>query len=409
MNDYHMLPDRTESERFLISAIMDDGRRFLDAYGQVNAADFSQECFSAAWEWLSALSEKNLPLTLYTLKQHYGTHHQFQTFKSLIYGLGDGMIPILFPEYLRDVRNHSRRARALKDISRLHSLAEASTSAEEVLEGIQRLFEDNCTETASNGFRKAREIVADIEDMLANPSKAPRYRTGFPTLDLMIKGGMTGGQLVIIAGRTGGGKTVLAMNLAVQMAMDAAPVAVFSLEMADTDLLVRCILSETADNISDDEAKERIRHLPLYVDSTSNVNVRTISAKIRIMASRKSVRVVVVDYLQLIGTEGNTRESRERLVADMSRRLKIAAKENNVVVVALSQVNADGELRESRAIEQDADLVLQVLDDDEGEEWFLRVCKQRGGASHGPRSRMKEDNPGIPVNFHKPIFRFLER
>lgn len=276
------------------------------------------------------------------------------------------------------------------------------------MEGIQRLFEDNCAETASNGFRKADAIVADIEDMLANPSRAPRYRTGFQTLDTMLKGGMTGGQLAIIAGRTGGGKTVLAMNLAVQMALDHAGVAVFSLEMSDTDLLMRCILSEGRVH-GDAGAFEIVRKLPLYVDATSNVNVRTIAAKIRIMASRKGVKIVIVDYLQLIGTEANNRESRERLVADMSRRLKIAAKENNVVVIALSQVNADGELRESRAVEQDADIVLQVLDDDEGEEWFIRVCKQRGGAAHGPRSRMKEEDPGIPVRFIKESSRFIEK
>ncbi|MDB6133627.1 MAG: replicative helicase [Verrucomicrobiales bacterium] len=170
---------------------------------------------------------------------------------------------------------------------------------------------------------------------------------------------------------------------------------------------------------------ETVRNLPLWVDSTSNITARGIASKIKLLHSRHGIRVFVVDYLQLLGSEGGSRDSRERIVADMSRTLKITAKELDVVVIALSQVNADGELRESRAVEQDADVVLHVVDmpdkiqdpgnprgpkiDGPDYEFFLRVSKQRGGEAHGPIGRVRGENPGIPLRFHKTNFRFSER
>jgi replicative DNA helicase len=125
------------------------------------------------------------------------------------------------------------------------------------------------------------------------------------------------------------------------------------------------------------------------------------------MIMRHNVKVCVVDYLQLIGTDGQERDSRERIVAGMSRLLKVTAKETGCCIIALSQLNEAGELRESRAIEQDADVVLYVIDNEDGDV-FLRVTKQRGGESHGPMKRLKDDDPGIPLRWHKENFRFSE-
>jgi len=420
---YAPLPDRLQSERFLMSVIMDDGKRFLEVFDLINADDFSQEAFSHAWGWFRELTDKNKRITMYALNQAYGTHHSWEPFKSLVMGLNEGVMPMFFKDYARDVKAHADRANAQRAISRLNTAAMASAGFDEIADGIRDLFELTCAERASNGARKANLIVKDIEDMLANPITTPRYRTGLPSLDTMLKGGMRQGQLAIIAGRTGGGKTVLAMNIAVQIAGDGVPVVAFSLEMSDKDLIIRCILSETA-TMSEDAAKEKVRNLPLYVDETSNITARGIIAKIKLLKSRYGAKVFVVDYLQLLGTEANSRENRERIVADMSRRLKICAKEESVLVIALSQVNADGELRESKAVEQDADIVLHVVDVPEttfdprgrkgerietGEyDFFLRVTKHRGGEAHGPIGRAKAGNPGIPINFHKEISRFLE-
>lgn len=409
--EYHPLPNRIESELALISLVIDHGQRFLEVCGTVSASDFSQEALSSAWGWLEELTAKNERIGFYALNQHFGGHRHWETFKSLLNsqgGLLNPALPALLQDYARHVVGHSRRDKALRDISRLHAEAEGSRSFEEVADGVQELFQTTCGDNATGGFRSFTDIAAEIDRRAADPKLAPRHRTGFPTLDRMLcKGGMKGGQLVIVAGATGGGKTVLAMNLLVQMALDGVPGAAFSLEMDAVDLVLRCVFSEAVHR-SEEEALEVVRRLPIWVDESSNVTAKTISARIKLMAARKGVKVFVVDYLQLIGTEKGARDSRERIVADMSRTLKLAAKENDVTVIALSQVNADGELRESRAIEQDADTVLQIIAADE-DEWFLRVCKQRGGASHGPRCMMKEGSEGIPLRFRRENFRFCER
>lgn len=417
------IPDRLEPERNLVSVVLDDGRRLLDVIDRVHAEDFSQPALQAAWEWFLILHREGTKITSYTINQRFSTHHHFATFSHLVRELSDGIMPIFVKDYARDVRAHARRVRAQSAVTRLAVTAEAATTVEEIEDGVRDLFELCCSETATKSARKAADIVADIEAALANPTLTPRFPTGFDTLDRMTGGGLKPGQLVIIAARTGGGKTVVAMNIASHVCKAGIPTVTFSLEMSAQDLVMRCIMSEGSAH-GEAGAFEVVRGLPLFVDDSSNVTTRSIAAKIKLLASRHQAKVFIVDYLQLLGSDGGSRETRERIVADMSRTLKIAAKENGVVVVALSQVNADGELRESRAIEQDADLVLHIVDVPETEpdprnrngprietgeyNFFLRVSKQRGGRAHGPISRARVGAPGIPLHFDGPNFKFTE-
>ena len=417
------IPERFEPEVNLLSVIVDDDRRFLDVLNAVSAEDFSLGAFHSAWNWFHELHRAGKRITRYTLKQHYGTTADFETFQQLLRGLADGVMPFLVKDYAADVRRHALRVRAQSEITRLAILADYATGPEEIQEAVRELFDSVCSVMEAGKARKASEIVKDIEAALANPTITPRFPTGFPELDRMTGGGLKEGQLAIIAGRTGGGKTVLGMNILTHVAKSGTPVVAFSLEMSDQDLVMRSILSEGREH-GDHGSFEVVRKLPLYVDATSNVTARGITAKIKLLASRHKAKVFVVDYLQLLGTDGGSRETRERIVADMSRSLKICAKETAVAIIALSQVNESGELRESRAIEQDADLVLHVIDVPEttpdprnrngprietGDyNFFLRVSKQRGGRAHGPIGRAKAGAPGIPLNFDGPNFRFTE-
>ena len=422
--DFRTLPDRLQSEVNLVSVIADDGRRFLEVFDAIQPSDFSQEALGIAWGWFRELTEANVPITRYELNQRYGNHHAWETYRSLLSTLADGLMPMFLKDYARDVKAHAQRAAAQAGIARLHELAQASISQEEVTDGIRDLFETHCMDSATKGARKASAIVADILDKLANPVLIPRYRTGFSSLDAMLKGGLRDGQFTVIAGRTGGGKTVLGMNILTQIAIDGVPVVAFSLEMTDEDLIMRSIMSEGRIH-GEEDAIDIVRKLPLYVDDTSDITARGIVAKIKLLKSRYQAKVFLVDYLQLLGVEKGSKENRERLVADMSRRLKVCARNEKVSIIALSQVNADGEMRESKAVEQDSDVVLHVVDVAETERdpngkrgetretgrynFFIRVTKQRGGRSHGPIGRVNRDAPGIPVNFYGENFRFVEK
>lgn len=404
--EFYTFPQRHIAEVHLIKSILDSGHRFVEVFSIVNRADFSQEAFASAWDWFTEMTDKGLRITIYTLNQNYGSHRHFSFIHSTVSNTDEPTIPALLTQYAEDVAAHARRERIAQGIALLQTMATGGSSSTELSEGIQRLFQDTFSQSVKNSFKSAKELVSEIEEQIRNPKLVRRMKTGFPTLDKMLKGGIKPGMFVVIGGRTGGCKTVLAMNLAVQMALDGNAVAAFSLEMPAVDLLMRCILSE---GIQQDEqmAFDSVRSLPLWIDDTSDITVRGICAKIQLMQALKGIRVGLVDYLQLIGPEIGSKESRERIVADMSRRLKVTAKDNQVATIALSQLNDKGEVRESRAIEQDADVVIYVMDNPNGD-WFLRLCKNRGGESHGPISRVDEDSPGIPIRFHKQNFRFTE-
>lgn len=235
--------------------------------------------------------------------------------------------------------------------------------------------------------------------------------TGFIDLD-RLTGGLRPGQLVVLAGRPAMGKSVLATDITRRLALHAPyrPVAFFSLEMSRDELMTRLTAAETqiplnvlnTGRLSDEQwtkvAKRygEIENAPLYIDETPHITLAEIRAKSRRIAAREPLALIVVDYLQLMATSGRA-ESREREVAEISRGLKILAKEIGCPVIAVAQLNRGAEtrtdkrpqlsdLRESGAIEADADVVILLYRDDyynkesprSGEADFI-VAKHRGG------------------------------
>ncbi len=406
MNPTTPLPQSFESQRMVIAGVLDDTARYYEAAGIISGKDFDVPHLQWAWEKIGELCARNQRPTLFNLREAYGASGPFESLRNEMMGM-EGCIPAHVPEYARALAERSALRRMALAVDTLSERVTNATTSDQARQCIEAAYMDACNASVgSRGFRRADAIIADLNARMQNPQIAPRFPTGFPALDHMLKGGLKEKQFVVIGGRTGGGKTVLAMNLAVNIAVPGIPVATFSLEMDDVDLITRCVLAESWRG--PDEAMGTIARLPLYVDDTSNVTLKSIAARVKMMILRHGCKVFIVDYLQLIGTDGQERESRERIVAGMSRLLKVTAKETACCIIALSQLNEAGELRESRAIEQDADVVLYVIDNEDGEA-FLRVTKQRGGKSHGPMKRMKEDSPGIELNWTKENFRFTER
>lgn len=405
MNVTSPLPQTLQAERMVLASVIGDSARYYELAGIINPRDFTTPFLAWAWDRIGELCHRNTRPSMFNLREIHGQHGNYDLLKDALTGT-ENCVPSQAMEYARLLADRSSLRRMALAVEGLPERVGTAETASDAREAIERAFMDACQNSSlSRGFRSAAEIVADLEERLANPKLAPRYPTGFPTLDRMTNGGLKEKHFVVIGGRTGGGKTVLAMNLAAKIAGDGVPVATFSLEMDDVDLLSRCIFAES--HRGEEAAFDLVRNLPLYVDDTSNVTLKSIAARVRMAIQKMGCKVFIVDYLQLIGTDGQERESRERIVAGMSRLLKVTAKENGVCIIALSQLNEAGELRESRAIEQDADLVLYVVDDEDGDP-FLRVVKQRGGAAHGPIKRMKDEDIGIALNWNKEQFRMTE-
>ena len=255
-----------------------------------------------------------------------------------------------------------------------------------------------------NGLRHIKNVIKDVYDQLdelaANPGKLPGIPTGFSDLDNAL-GGLNKSDLILIAARPGMGKTSFALNLVLSAAQKSGKdVAVFQLEMSDMQLTTRMISSEALVDSRklrmgtlDDSDWEKIAHASsilsktnIYIEDSSAITVSEIKAKCRRMGSR--LGLIVIDYLQLMQGSKSS-ENRVQQISEISRSLKVMARELNVPVVCLSQLSRGPEqrpnkrpmlsdLRESGAIEQDADIVMFLYREDyyekESENHNLAEC-----------------------------------
>ncbi|MFQ5600579.1 MAG: replicative DNA helicase [Candidatus Krumholzibacteriia bacterium] len=252
-----------------------------------------------------------------------------------------------------------------------------------------------------DGFVHIKDVVRDsfveIENLHHNPDAISGIRTGFDDLDALLAG-LHNGDLIIVAARPSMGKTSLALSVVQNVAIDnKLPVAVFSLEMSKEQLALRMLCSEArVDNhllrrgiIQKHEwpnltkAASLLTSAPVYIDDTPGMNVLEMRAKARRLKMEKGLRLVVVDYMQLMQSATKV-ENRQQEISQISRALKGLAKELDVPVVSLSQLSRAVEsrggtrrpmlsdLRESGAIEQDADVVLFLY----REEVYDRDCSE---------------------------------
>lgn len=223
----------------------------------------------------------------------------------------------------------------------------------------------------------ASEAVTALAERKANPRTI--HRTGIGEIDTRI-GGMKDGQVIVIGGRPGTGKSVLLTQICVNVAERGEGALIVSLEM---------MKEEIADRLSRSKPTERIAELPLYfIDTTSDLG--TIVALIRVACRRYKIGVVAIDYLQLAEVPNTRNDNRERQIATISRRMKRLAMDLQIPILIGSQLNRESakrgkptlaDLRESGAIEQDADIVLLLSKSDDGPESVIDVAKHRGGAT----------------------------
>jgi len=314
-------------------------------------------------------------------------------------------------------------------------------------EAEQRIFSITAEKT-SDIIKPSKPLVMDamssIERMYEKRGEVMGLSTGFRDLDKLTSG-LHNGNLVIIAGRPSMGKTALAMNIAESVAVDRnIPIGIFSLEMSGEELIIRMLCSRARvnlrllhDGFPKDEhhhkltaAASQLMKAPLYIDDSAGLTVNQVRARARRMKQQYKIRLLVIDYMQLMRAPSRRAESsRQAEVADISAGIKALAKELSIPILVLSQLNRQPEsrdegmprladLRESGAIEQDADVVgllarPEVYADDEGKrekkgEAHLIIAKQRNGPTgkidlyfHGEYTRFEDharvDEGDIPT------------
>ncbi len=287
---------------------------------------------------------------------------------------------------------------------------------DEVERDILRISESRSEDKTANIKEMVKQAIGMIEDYHKRQGMLTGVGTGFADLDKMTTG-LHGGEMIVVAARPSMGKTSLAMNIAEHVAInDKTPVGVFSLEMTSASLVMRMLCSQARVNLRSvregfllerdfpklTSAAGRLAGAPLYIDDSSGLSILQLRAKARRMHQQHGIKLFVIDYLQLLHSTARNADNRQQEIADISNGIKSLAKELEVPVIVLSQLNRElekdkdrkprlSDLRESGAIEQDADLVCLLYkpsreDDDGGGDTEqesvavnLLIAKQRNG------------------------------
>jgi replicative DNA helicase len=415
-----VMPNDIESERSVLGAILLNNECINIVYEKIkNSEYFYRSNNREIYDAMCTLLKADAPIDMVTLSSELIKRGMLENVGGISY-LAEltGAVPsVANVEHYADIVVEKYKLRRLitdlgKSVSECYG---AEREAKEIIEGAESsLFNISMNNEASkltHVSESVNEVYEEIRQIYLNHGKTRGVPTGFFEIDQMT-GGLQPANLIIIAGRPSMGKTSLAMNMASHAAMvEKKAVAFFSLEMSRNDLLMRLIGTAAAvdgnkirsGNLEPEDweriydATELLNNSRLYIDDTTQIGVTEIRSKCRRI---KDLALVVIDYISLMATEN--KESRQQEVSLLSRQLKGLARTLNVPIIVLSQLNRGvtsgrkghtpmlSDLRESGAIEQDADLVMLVhrpgyyQDEDENVDKNLAeiiIAKQRNGST----------------------------
>jgi replicative DNA helicase len=405
IQSYRLPPQSLEGEMSVLGGILLENEALNKALEILRPEDFYRESHRKIFASLIQLSDKGEPADLVTLTAALEQQGELDAIG------GSGYLATLV-DYVPTAANIAYYCRLVKEKALSRHLIRVSTEiatkgyeggdVEQILDWAEKsIFEITGMKTRPSYF-STREILKDtfkaIERLYDRKELVTGVPTGFTDLDTMTAG-LQSGDLLIVAGRPSMGKTAFCLNLVEHAAIHSespVPTIIFSLEMGKEQLVQRllCSISRV------DASRLRTGHLgdsdwpkltngagllseaPIYIDDTPAISVLELRAKARRLKAEKNLGLVVVDYLQLM--QGNNSENRQQEISEISRSLKALAKEINVPVVALSQLNRSlenrtdkrpimADLRESGAIEQDADVIMFVY----REAVYCESCKSK--------------------------------
>ncbi|MGA2719788.1 MAG: replicative DNA helicase [Candidatus Acidiferrales bacterium] len=403
------LPSNIEAERCILGAVLLENHVLNTAVERLRSEDFFLSQHRHIFERMIQLAEKRHAIDTVTLMEDLSSHGQ----------LADG---------LPRVTNVEHYARIVKEKAVLRSLIHSAAAIQEqalaagdeadtILDRAENAIFQLAEDRVRTGLIGIKEVVRDgferLEKIFSEGRRITGLATGYAGLDNETAG-LQPSELIILAARPSMGKTALALNIASNIALrHKLPVAIFSLEMSKESLLLRMLASEarvdahkfrTGHMNRDDWGKitgtlATLGEAPIWIDDSASSTVLEMGAKARRLVRDGGLSVMIVDYLQLVVPAGSGRgTNRQEEVAGMSRALKGLAKELKIPVIVLSQLTRAPEredrkpqlsdLRESGAIEQDADVVMFInrpnfyktdLPEEDRAKAELIIAKQRNG------------------------------
>ena len=384
-------PSDVEAERAVLSAILLDNNSLFSVYEKLRPNDFYDPRHQQLYESMVELRDQNQPVDLHVLSDHLKAQDSLERvggLSALVELANYAATAANIDHYARIVRDKSVKRSLIQVVSEIARVGyEDGDSADALLDSAESkifaLSQDRARATLRPLDKEMHDAVDFIDVLMNRGGELTGIPTGFTEFDKMT-GGLQPGDLIVLAARPSMGKTALALNIARNAAVDQGrKVAVFSLEMTARALVLRMLSSESKVDFSVFRsglisveahgklmsAAGRLAEASVWIDDSSGPSILELRAKARRLHAQGGLDLIVVDYLQLM--RGEKREaSREQEISEISRGLKGLAKELNIPVVALSQLNRGPEsrgaedkrpmladLRESGAIEQDADVI----------------------------------------------------
>ena len=384
-----------EAEQSILGSCLIDKESVFLSMEELKPEDFHKKDNQVIFQAICNLFNLDQPIDVITVKEELNKMKKYESIGGIKYlSYLTDIVPTTsnIDRYIKIVKEKAiKRNLILIANEIIDNGNDNSVLTEELLELAEKKIFDISNGSIKKSYRHIRDIMFDsiqeLEYMTKNKRKITGISTGFYDLDRKISG-LKKSNLIILAARPGMGKSALAVNIAVNVAKhENKGVAIFNLEMKDTEINNRILSSEA--NVSNDKilngnldeddwvkiatALGIVSDLPIYIDDTSGLTIGEIRAKCRKLKIEQNIGLIIIDYLQLITPNSKKNSTRENEVAEISRALKILAKELEVPVIALSQLSRTNEkgsgkvrepqlsdLRDSGAIEQDADIVLFI-------------------------------------------------
>jgi replicative DNA helicase len=391
------LPHNAEAERTVLGAILVDNGAFNSAAEILTRDDFHREAHRRVFDAMAALAEKSQPIDLVTLKDELLRAQALEAVGGAAYlaSLVDGVPRISNVEHWSRLIKEKAVLRNLIHASNriVQSCYEAEDEAAVILDQAEKAIFDIAERRIRQGFVGIREIVKESFRTIDQLAQSKELVTGLPTgfVDLDEKtSGLQKGDLIIVAARPAMGKTSLCLNIAQYAAQKTGEVAgVFSLEMAKEQLVLRLLCADArvdAHRLRTGNLQEKdwarlakayadLSQTRIFIDDSATLTPLEMRAKCRRLKAEHGLGLIIVDYLQLVSGAGRV-ENRQQEIASISRSLKGLAKELDIPLIALSQLSRAPEartekrpqlsdLRESGALEQDADVVMFIYREEE--------------------------------------------
>lgn len=399
-----VMPQDPAAEKSVLSAMLVSQDALQDALVELKDEDFYIPSNRKIYAAMRALFDRNSPVDPVSLADYLKSEGELEKVGGMAYllDLGNNTFALAgWRHHAEMLRRDNTLRRMITASAQISALAfDAPEDTKEVIDSAERMILSVTGDDIKSNYSTLEEVMEqlynELGDMAASGTQSFGVNTGYPGIDQRLLG-LRPGQMVVVGARPGVGKTSFALNLCVNAAAEGASVAFFSLEMSKIEIAQRLLSAQAKIGLMDIrsasirdnqwpqilEATQDLSKLDIMIDDTPGTTVTEIRAKARRMLHGKEKGLVIIDYLQLLSAPAGTNrnDNRATIVGDMSRGIKIMAKDLGVPVVALSQLNrvVEGrtgkrpqlsDLRESGSIEQDADIVILLdrsMTDEEAE------------------------------------------